>query len=384
MAEFRMPSLGSDMQSGVLVEWLKHPGDRLKRGDLIAVIETDKGAIEIEAFQDGVIDTLVAHEGERKNVGDVLAILDVEGEAPAVAISAESVPAASSAPAAQASTPATTRRRVSPAARKRAEELGVEIELVEGTGRDGAVTSEDVERAAAARAARGQETRRAGPDVAAMRRAIASAMTRANREIPHYYVSTTVDIEPVLDWLERHNAGLPPGERILPTVPIIRAAALALRQVPELNGFYGESGFEAARSVNVGVAIALRGGGLVAPAIFDSETHPLPQLMDRLRDLTGRVRAGRMRQQELTGATFTVTSLGEGGVEMMVPIISPPQVGILGVGSIVERPWASQGWISARHVVTLTLAGDHRASDGRSGARVLELISRSLERPETL
>ena len=191
-------------------------------------------------------------------------------------------------------------------------------------------------------------------------------------------------MEASLSWLEAYNKEKAPADRLLALVLVMKAAGLALKHVPNLNGQYGENGLEKSEHVHMGTAIALRGGGLVNPAIFDIDQLPLPDLMAQLKDLSGRVRQGRMRRTELTEGTFTVTSLGEGGVEMMTPIISPPQVGILAMGSIIERPWVVDGKVVPRRLVHLTLAGDHRASDGRHGAHFLEIVTSLLQEPEKL
>ena len=393
-----MPSLGADMESGVLVEWLKKPGDEVHRGDVIAEVETEKGVIEVEVFEDGIVDELIAEEGERAAVGAPLAKIRAPGEEAAEPEKEEEKKKAREEKPAKARPGARepTRRRISPAARRHAEELGVDLDRVTGSGPDGAVIVEDVEKAAqeakpAEKPAEKpkekppeKEKKKAAVDLEAMRDAIGAAMARSNREIPHYYVATTIDMTPVLNWLEAFNKDRSPAERMLPVVPVMKAAAHCLRDVPQLNGHYVDGEHKQPETVDLGAAVALRGGGLVAPAIFEADLLSLEGLMTKLRDLTGRVRAGRMRQTELTGASFTVTSLGEGGVESMMPIISPPQVGILALGSIVERPWVVDGMIGPRQVMHVTLAGDHRASDGRHGARFLEKLTRYLEDPERL
>lgn len=382
-----MPTLGADMTGGVLVEWLKQPGDAVDRGDLIAVVETDKGAIEIEVFQSGVIDQLCGELGARYEVGDVLAFIrgDSEPKKPTVpsAPPAPAPAAARRAPAAVSSRPDRPhigRVRISPAARRHAEEAGIDITTVEGTGRDGAITLEDVER----QVADTPVPRKKRTEAEALRGAIAAAMARSNRDIPHYYVSNTIDATPLLNWISAYNADRPPGERLLPVIPIMKAAVAALKYVPALNGHWMEDSFRPSQDIHLGTAIALRGGGLVAPAIENAQDKSASELMAALRDLTTRTRAGRIRRVELTGGTFTVTSLGEGGIESMTPLISPPQVSILALGSFVKRPWSVNGEIETRPVITMTLGGDHRASDGRDGGRFLEFVARQLSKPEEL
>jgi pyruvate dehydrogenase E2 component (dihydrolipoamide acetyltransferase) len=206
-------------------------------------------------------------------------------------------------------------------------------------------------------------------------------MGRSKREIPHYYLCQTVDLTPVLERLERLNAGRAPPERLLPAALMLRAAALAVAETPEFNGFWDEDSFRSGEGVHVGWAVALRGGGLVAPAIRHADRLSLDALMAAMRDLVARARGGGLRGSELTDATITVTSLGDRGAESVLPIIHPPQVAILGFGRIVERPWVVAGTIVPRRVATLTLAGDHRASDGHRGGLLLARIEARLREP---
>lgn len=217
-----------------------------------------------------------------------------------------------------------------------------------------------------------------------MRRAIAAAMARSWREIPHYAVASTLDLEPLLGWLERENASRPVPERLHYAAPLIKAVALALGAAPTLNGHYREEGFVPADRVHLGIAIALRGGGLIAPAILDAHTLDLPTLMARLGDLVARVRGGRLRSSEMSAATATLTNLGEHTADAVQPVIYPPQVAIIGCGRIVERAWASDRALSARRTMTVTVAGDHRVSDGRSAARFLSRLDELLQAPERL
>lgn len=414
-----MPSLGADMESGKLVQWLVEPGSSVKKGDVVAVVETHKGAFEIDIFEDGVISELCAEEGEELPVGAVLAHLTKPGEeavepesaapepqaggeaAPkAGARAAEGPPAAEPAAKAQpgkeaAPAPpppeAPSRAKVSPAARRRAGELGIEPDTLSGTGVDGSVTLADVELAAtrqtpakAPSPAAKPATRRSGFDADEMRRAIATAMARSKREIPHYYLASTIDMSRPLAWLESFNEKREPGKRLLPAVLFLKAAALALREYPAFNGFWEDGGFRPADGIHIGWAIALRGGGLIAPAIHEVDRHTLPGLMEALRDLVGRARNGGIRSSEMMDATITVTSLGERGAESVLGVIYPPQVAILGLGRVLERPWVVDGEIAARPLVTASLAADHRASDGHAGGLFLSAIDRFLQEPESL
>jgi pyruvate dehydrogenase E2 component (dihydrolipoamide acetyltransferase) len=396
--EFLMPSLGADMETGTLVEWLVRPGDAVTRGEIVAVVETEKGAIEVEVFESGVVESLLVDPGAKVPVGTVLATLHPEGEPEArVPPTAAEEPRATkaaepAAPSPTAPSPAASGRlRVSPLARKRAEELGVDLTQVHGTGPGGAISREDVEKAAASQAVVPREsppavpaTGPAGDRTTAMRHAIAAAMSRSNREIPHYYLETFIDMKRALAWLEQENLRRPVTERLLYAVLLLKAVALAVREIPEMNGFWRDGAFQPSDAVHVGVAISLRQGGLVAPAIHDADQKNLAELMRDLRDLVGRARAGTFRSSEMSDPTITVTNLGEQGVETVLGVIYPPQVALVGFGKITERPWAVDGMLGIRPVLTATLAADHRASDGHRGGLFLAAISRLLKEPEKL
>lgn len=379
MAEFRMPSLGADMEAATLVEWLKKPGDPVSRGDVVAVVETEKGAIEIEVFQTGTLETLLAQPGEKIAVGAPMALIRVEGEPapttplvpPAPVEKKTAAPATTAAPIA----PQTPRPGVhaSPAARKRANELGIKIDKLSGSGPDGAITVSDVERAA-----------KAPPGPAAMREVIGVAMARSKREIPHYYLGHTVDFEPALRWIEAENIKRPMPERMLYGVVLLKAVARALRDYPEFNGYWVDGQFRPSECIHLGVAIALSQGGLIAPAIHDADRLSLSQLMAALRDLVSRARMGGLRSSELSDSTITVTNLGEQGTESVFPVIYPPQVAIVGFGMIMERPWVVERAIVPRRVIVSSLAADHRVSDGRRGARFLTAVGRLLQEPQNL
>jgi pyruvate dehydrogenase E2 component (dihydrolipoamide acetyltransferase) len=219
---------------------------------------------------------------------------------------------------------------------------------------------------------------------AAMRRAIATLMARSAREIPHYYLTDTVDLAAATEWLRRHNDGLPVGQRVVAAAMFIKAAAMAAREVPELNGFWEDDSFRPAEGVHVGLAVSLRGGGLVTPAIHDAADRSVPEVMAAVRDLVERARRGVLHRREMTEGTITVTNLGERGAESVLGVIFPPQVALLGFGRVVVRPCAVDGLLAVRPTVTVTLAADHRASDGHTGGRLLEVVHRLLANPEEL
>jgi pyruvate dehydrogenase E2 component (dihydrolipoamide acetyltransferase) len=403
MSEFRMPSLGADMQFGTIVDWRVKPGDAVKRGDVVALVETEKGVIEVEIFETGVIESLVVQPGQKVPVGATLATLSGDGKKVGVHAAPSPVAVATATPtpvqeerppinAPVAPPPAqeATRLRISPLARKRAQELGVDLSGIAGTGLDNSITVADVERVAqgvkpsATPAVPAPPVIPKGLDLTAMRRVIAAAMARSKREIPHYYLTTTIDMRRSLDWLAGENAKRPVTKRLLYTVLLIRAVGLALRSTPELNGFYIDDGFKPSDGIHIGVAISLRQGGLINPAIHDVDRKTLDELMDNLLDLVNRARTGHLRSSELADGTITVTNLGEQGVASVLGVIYPPQVALVGFGKIIERPVALNGLLGIRPVIDVTLAADHRVSDGHRGGRFLIAIDRLLQAPETL
>jgi pyruvate dehydrogenase E2 component (dihydrolipoamide acetyltransferase) len=332
-------------------------------------------------------------------------LTQVSGTGPAGTITRHDVAAAaealgSGAPASPPPSPSVSRRvprprgiASSPYARRLAVERGLDPTSLTGTGPEGALVARDI--------TADRETRPAtetppppvprpapavGPEdrVLVMRQAIARAMERSNREIPHYYLGETVDIEHTLRWLTELNADRPPDARILPAALVLKATALALVRHHEFNGYWLEGAFAPGEGIHLGVAINLRRGGLLAPAIRDVDQRSLEQVMEALKDLVERTRSGGLRGSELTDPTLTVSNLGDTGVQTIQGVITPPQVALVGVGRITERPWAVDGMLAIRRTVELGLAGDHRASDGHRGARFLAAIAANLGRPETL
>ena len=389
------------MEAGTLVEWLVKAGDWVKRGDVVAVVDTQKGAIEVEIYQSGQIEQLLVDLDTKVPVGTPLARLRLEGEAPAAAVVPPihppppgEVPAAVVVPpplgpgAPAVVVAPSVGARASPAARRLAEQRGIDLATVTGSGPRGAITYDDVERArgkiAEEAAAVPGKRRPAGLDLAAMRTAIAAAMARSKREIPHYYLEHQVDVTACEHWLTERNASRPPDHRLLMGALAIKAVALAAHRLPAFNGFYRDNKFEASQAVHVGVAIAIRGGGLAAPALHNADQLSLDKLMGQMRDLVQRTRAGRIRSSEISDPTITVSSLGERGVEALYGVIYPPQVAIVGMGKVVARPWVVDGAVAVRSVVTITLSGDHRVTDGHAGALFLAEIGKLLQKPGKL
>jgi pyruvate dehydrogenase E2 component (dihydrolipoamide acetyltransferase) len=411
MTEFLMPKLGADMTAGTLVTWHKKPGEAVQRGDIVAEVDTDKGVIDVEIFAGGVVEKLLVQPGQRVPVGTPLALIQetTNGQQPSSTTNAPKrdtdperdtevgnrIPIRPAQPEASriASDPfrssATQNPHfVGPAARRRARELGIDPRSVVGATPGGAIMILDNGRPAGGHH-EGKVTREAsatpGSDDlgAAMRSAIAAAMSRSKRETPHYYLATTVDMNDILTWLAEQNARRAVTDRLLPAVLVLKAIALALRRFPALNVVWEDGRAVQKPEIHLGVAISLK-HGLIAPALHNADTKSLDQLMSDFRDLVTRARTGALRSSELSDPTLTVTSLGDQGVETVFGIIYPPQTALFGVGRIVDRPWAAKGQVVVRPIMNLTLSADHRVTDGHYGALALKEIDRRLQEPHKL
>lgn len=416
MGEFIMPSLGSQMIEAKLIKWLVKPGDAVSRGDIIGEIDTEKGLIDIEVFEDGVITDLVAKEGEVIPVGSVMAVINGEKSAP------KKTPAVTEAkvserhksgngevqkPGKDQQKPASKvtadhddedekekehRVKVSPLARRVAEDLDVDLTRVHGSGEGGAIHRKDVE--AYAQHSTADESFRMDMDLAervseadrpkGMRSAIAAAMSQSNREIPHYYIESEIDMKASLDWLHEQNKNRNVAERFLLPVLLIKAVAKAIEEEPEVNGFWRNDALHVEEGVHIGFAVSLRKGGLVIPALMNADIKSLDELREEFVDLVMRAREGHLRSGELSSATITITSLGERGAEKVYGIIYPPQVALVGFGRVTDRPRSINGAIGVRPVITAVLAGDHRATDGHTGSRFLESLNEQLQHPEDI
>lgn len=389
---FVMPSLGADMERGRVTEWRVKEGGVITRGQVLVTVETDKGLIDVECFQEGTLGHIVVPEGQEVKVGAVIAQLEVAGAAPSAAPLEPPAPATrqvTAPPAAQSTRPAPpplrkgerSRVRASPLAKRRALMLGIDLASVTTSGER--ITAEDVERVAQTRikAERARDAPRDPKE--AMRRAIAASMAKSKREIPHYYLWQSVDVGAAQTWLKKENEGRPVTSRLLFAVVLARAVARAAAAFPELNGTYVEGTFSPSSAVHLCFATSQRGGGLIAPAIFDAHSLTVDALMQGISDVVQRVRAGSLTNRMMTEGTITLTSLGDLGVEGILPVIQPPQVAIVGAGAVVERPWVVDGTVVARPVLTLALAADHRTSDGARGARFLQAIAKNLATPES-
>jgi pyruvate dehydrogenase E2 component (dihydrolipoamide acetyltransferase) len=387
MIEFRMPSLGADMESGFLREWRVKPGDKIKRGDIIAEVETQKGIIEIETFDEGMIGELLIKVDEKVPVGTLMAYIQPSGEVSKVVepipVLEKNVLISPEVPGEKIQLPPAEHGvKASPLAKKIAADKGIDLTKVPGTGPNGAITRDDVEKFVAEQVAPiPPEKPAAGTET--VRMAVAAAMSRSNREIPHYYLETRIDMSRALAWVSEANKQRPVKDRLLPVVLLIKAVAKALVDVPALNAWW-DNGPQQKNDIHIGFVVSLRTGGIIVPAIHDAEKKSLDELMKVLSDIIPRARALRLRSSELADSTVTLTSLGEGAAETVYGVIYPPQVALVGFGGIIEQPWAEHGLLGVRPVITATLAADHRATDGSTGSQFLTALKNHLQQPEQL
>ncbi|MSQ33392.1 MAG: 2-oxo acid dehydrogenase subunit E2 [Dehalococcoidia bacterium] len=407
-----MPQMGSDMKEGKVVRWLKKVGDQVARGDRVAEIETDKAVVEIEAFGSGVLRQVVVQEGVTVPVGELIAII-AGAEEPLPERPVQKAPAAlakpgkaaakvASAPAILApavpapATPAAAegaRARSSPLARRQAEERGVDLARVTGTGPGGRITEKDVEAYAARQAAAPApaeapgQPRAAAPrreELTRMRLAIARRMAQSKREIPHFYLAVQVDMTGALRQRQELNDAVHEGyPKITVNDLILKAVAKALRQHPRFNATFAEDHIELHPAIHLGVAIALP-DGLIAPAILDCQDKSLAQIAAATKDLVERARTGVLRADEYTAATFNVSNLGPYGIDAFTAIITYNQAASLAVGTVQEQPVAREGQVVVRQMMTATLSVDHRINDGATAAQFLKHIKDLLERPSGL
>jgi pyruvate dehydrogenase E2 component (dihydrolipoamide acetyltransferase) len=417
MSEFTMPSLGADMESAVLMEWRVKEGEHVTKGQVIAEVETSKGVIEIEVFEEGIIEKLLVAPDTECAAGTPLAIIRSEGEnkdkdededegkgeddegegeekevSPSETASQSEPPAEPLAetapqeplPSASAEPPREVpdikteefshqeRVKASPAARKKASQMGIDLADI-AAETTGVIQLKELDE---------PQNKKEEPD--GMRQAIAKAMSRSNAEIPHYYLSMAINMTPALEWLEELNSELSIQERILPAALLIRAAVKALQEVPQLNGYWRDNTHQLKEEINPGIAISLRKGGLITPALIDAQNMDLKKTMQALGELISRTRTGKLRGSEMTQQSITITNLGDLGVERVYGVIYPPQLAIIGFGRISDAPWAQSDTLSVRKVLHATLSGDHRATDGHTGALFLNKLDQLLQNPKEL
>lgn len=399
MIEFLMPSLGADMEAGTLVEWRIKPGDTVKRGDIIAEVDTQKGLIEIEVFDEGVIGELMIKEGTKVPVGTVMAIINQDG-------SIETKKETSPEPAelqpteekiiVQEEKSEERKIKASPLAKRIAADNNIDLSQITGSGESGAISKEDVDRAIAQRTeiqkseiaeAKPQQEAAVSDKLAsqleAIRSAVAAAMSKSNREIPHYYLEKSIDMTNALAWLREANSQRTVRDRLLPVALLIKATAKSLLEIPDLNAVW-ENHLQLKKEINIGFVVSLRSGGIMIPAIRQADTKNVSEIMQALNDMIPRARTMKLRSSDLSNSTITITNLGEGGADTVFGVIYPPQVAIVGFGSISEQPFAENGMLGIRPVLNVTLAGDHRATDGLTGSRFLAALNKHLQNPGSL
>ena len=386
MNTLKMPSFGADMEAGILTEWLVKAGDVIEKNQVVAVIETQKGAIDFEAFNSGIVRQLLVKEGESVPVGAPIAQLEGEVESQGeVIVEAQPVihdvkrpPNAVEEPAASipSRSAAGSLPVASPYARKIAHDKNINLSSVVGSGPAGAILAKDLEHSSST------PTNKSGKD--GMRAAIAAALGRSKREIPHYYLEDTIDVQKAVDWLSEVNRDRRLEEQILLNALLHCAVARALKKSPELNGFYENGQFTPAEHIHLATGISMRGGGLISPAIQHADRLSPDEMMTMLKGLSDRVRNGRLRSSEMSTATVTLSSMGDRGAEKMFGIIYPPQVALIGIGKPQLRPWVIENEIQPRTLVSVSLAADHRVSDGRQGAKFLSRLNKILQKPEQL
>lgn len=410
--DITMPSLGADMSDGMLVEWLVKVGDKVHHGDVIAVLETHKGAIDMEVYHDGIITQLLVEPLNTVAVGTVLARLAEQGveqeqkiEAARqgqthittkIAKQAPKPTAARSSSKSQDShanmgTDNISKRgdtvHASPIVRKIAKAQQLDLSGINGSGFNGAVLLKDIN-SQSSRASNQGSIRSGQQKSTEMRSAIAATMSKSKSEIPHFYLSLDISINKAQQWLQQANQNKSPQQHILLIAVLLKAVAVALQKHPELNGFYRDDRFELANDINIANVISLRTGGLVVPALAHVDQLSVGEIMHALRDITNRSRAyengERLRSSELSGATITTTNMGERGVDRVFGIIYPPQVAIIGFGKVKTVPQVCGDKINIGEQLSVCLSADHRVIDGMLAAKFLNSLAKILQSPEQL
>ena len=396
--------MGFDMKEGTLVRWRKKEGDQVARGEVIAEIETDKATVDMEAYASGVLSQIVVEEGTTVPVGELIAVIGEPGEAvPDVGkVKAPSKAAAPDkpAPVAPAKEPAAKAAvtsdaakeiRATPVARRMAKEMGIDLAQIIGTGPGGRITEADVrshegapkEAAAPLKASTAPVAAGGRVELTKMRQAIARITVQSKRESPHFYVTSEVDMTQAMAVRKQLNEEFQDGTKISVNDMIIKAAAKALITFPNFNATYQEDHLQLNPSVNIGLAIALE-QGLIVAAIEGCQDKSLVELAKASKDLVQRAQGGTLRAEEYTGSTFSISNLGMFDVESFVAVIFPPNAAVLAVGTVKEQPVVRNGQITIAQVMKATISVDHRVADGAEGARFLSDVKKHLENPATL
>ena len=418
-----MPKGSDTMTEGKVLKWLKHEGETVSPGEAVVEIETDKVNMEVEALSAGALRKIMVGEGQTVPVGQLLAVIAGPDEDISVLLRESSpappaVPSAAevAAPPAEETAPqeAPGRGRVlaSPLARRMAEEMGLDLAHISGTGPGGRIVREDVERAAAAQqvrlrpaavpAAAGPvappvpEAPRAAPlprpapgpeapdfhdePVSSMRKAIAARMAQSLGPVPHFYLTVEIDMKRAMELRESANT-LNPELKLTYNDISVKACAAALRLHPEVNASFLGDAIRYHDRIHVGVAVAVEGGGLITPVIFDCDRKSLQEISREAKELIARARSRKLKPEEYVGATFTVTNLGMMGIEEFSAVINPPEGAILAVGAVIAKPAVVGTRIEVGHRVRMTLSCDHRVVDGATGAKFLQTLKKLLENP---
>ena len=378
-----MPALGFDMTEGLLARWLKNEGDPVEKGQAIVEIETDKATVEIEAAAAGILALIIVHAGETVPVGTLIGVIAETGEK-VMPVSAPAPPA----PPPPAPVPE-GRVKASPVARKMAEEAGLDLSRIKGTGPGGRVVERDVQAAIAAGSAQAPPGVPAGPVPGAtvplnrMRKTIARRMTESKAAAPHFYITVEINMDDAMKMREQLNALAPEAERISVNDMVVAAAARTLARFPVLNASYREDNLEMHPQINIGIAVALE-DGLIPPVLRDADKKPLKRIAAESKALAERARTNKLRSDDLGGGTFTVSNLGMFDVDEFIAIINPPEAAILAVGAVIRRPVASAGEVRIASLMKTTLSVDHRVADGAQAGRFMQEFKKLLENPVTL
>lgn len=416
-----MPDLGSGMEEGTLLGWTKQIGDVINVGDVVAEIDADKATVEVPATTSGVITQFLFEPGAVLKVGATIAMIDAAAGAPAPAASAAPVAAAPAKSAAPAPAPVVEEDgnlpggvRATPLARRIAEERGIDLRTVAGSGPNGRITKDDLEgvtpgaapaapAAAAAPAAPAASAAAPAPlppaafgdvptspdveiiETSKMRSRIARRMVESKQQIPHFYVTTEVDVEALLNLRKQINATLDDARKVSVNDLIVKATALTLRQFPNLNThFYGDRLVRHKR-IHIGIAVALPSGGLINVVAKDADKTSISTIAQQNKDMIARARDNKIKPDDISGSTFTVSNLGAYDVEHFVAIINPPEAGILAVGTAAPTPIVkADGSIGVGQRMKLTVSVDHRVSDGAEGAQFLQALKKLIESPMQL
>ncbi len=391
MPDITMPRLSDTMEDGVIISWLKNIGDPVQRGDILVEIETDKATMELEAFDDGILERLLVSEGDRVPVGVPIAIIGDGSGASAdtvapVTVAAAPAPTVTPITAARTVTEVPARPKASPLARKIAAENGVDLSAVTGSGPGGRIVRKDVE-TAGPREPVVESPREAPADVdevplTTLQRVAAKRLTESKQTAPHFYLTAAIDVTALLAFRESVNDSLraADGPKVSVNDFLVRAVAAALRLNPGINVSFGGDVLYQHRNVHIGVAVAVD-AGLVVPVIRDADRKAVSQIATETKEMAGRARIGKLRVDEMTGGTFTISNLGMYGIEQFAAVINPPEAAILAVGAATEELRLIDGDVTARKILRVTLSADHRAIDGSTGAVFLRDLTRLLENP---